>query len=811
MKKTIILFFCLLSLFEIKANNDSTAIERLSQFVKNIQVFNYNYPQEKVYLHFDNTGYFIGETIWFKAYSVMAEDNLLTDLSRVLYVELLDNEGELLETKKLKLENGQCHDGFILKPEYSSAFYEVRAYTRSMLNFGEEFIFSRVFPVFETPENNGDYKETELDDKAIKSSKNRKTDIKRDDINITFYPEGGNLVRGLKSRVAFKATDKQGNDLSLTGKIYTVFNEAIADFSTEHHGMGVFEITAEENLKASVVYNGKTYHFALPQPLSSTYVLSVDTQEKNLYIEITKSAEQPNDTLGLSIACRGKVYSFSILDMNENRKNIVIPESTLPVGVNNITLFDQKGEVFAERLIFVYRPSEVRLSVRSDKEIYNPFDKIEIQIETKQANGSPVSANLSLSVKDAASSFEEFYPDHIYSNLLLSSELKGYIKYPSYYFQSDDPVREKHLDLLMMVHGWRRYEWKRMAGLEDFEIKHPLEDGLLINGTILHNRTRRPEKNMPVTMWMNDKEESFSGRTTSNEDGTFAFSLDTKEIYGKTFLGLSTSSKGEVKASRIALDRLFSPEGKYYPDNEIDIKNRFYFLPELKTEEERQRSLSEMQILKEVVIKKSRRQATGGPDIVYDVEGDLNKWLDQGEKLPLVVWEYLMKKECMYDIYAGSYRGRPASLSHTGKKDTRRRIERDYYTSKEEREIAFYDNKVNIYIKEVYKIAIYIPSPPRPVNIIFYLYDDGVTEFLPDGVRHTYFQGYSKIKEFSAPDYGKNPPIPGKTDYRRTLYWNPNVKTDATGKANVDFYNNSSRTKLIIDCEGITNTGGLMY
>ncbi|MDR1119666.1 MAG: hypothetical protein LBM08_01960, partial [Dysgonamonadaceae bacterium] len=179
---------------------DSTARQKLEQFVRNIHIFNRLIPQEKVYLHFDNTSYVQGETIWFKAYAVTAAQNLPTTQSSVLYVELLNAKGKRLETKKLKIENGQCHGEFFLNTlnmDYFPGFYEIRAYTGGMLNFGEETVFSRVFPVFEKSKADGDYTEQDLKDGLDISLPNHRPKPKnRKNVHVDFYPEGGNLVNG---------------------------------------------------------------------------------------------------------------------------------------------------------------------------------------------------------------------------------------------------------------------------------------------------------------------------------------------------------------------------------------------------------------------------------------------------------------------------------------------------------------------------------------------------------------------------------------------------------------------------------------
>lgn len=188
--------------------------------------FNTLYPQEKVYLHFDNTAYFSGETMWFSA-NVVGATARDSAFSKVLYVELLSPTGVVLQQQKLKVEESRCHGAFPLIDAsvkeatakrgvlgYPSGYYEVRAYTRSMLNFDAHGCFSRVFPIYETPEKEGDY-----DNAVIKQylgkEKIRPEMKKAKAFNIEFFPEGGHLIRGVENRIAFKATDSSGREWML--------------------------------------------------------------------------------------------------------------------------------------------------------------------------------------------------------------------------------------------------------------------------------------------------------------------------------------------------------------------------------------------------------------------------------------------------------------------------------------------------------------------------------------------------------------------------------------------------------------------
>ena len=113
-------------------------VKGLKDYAVNIIRFNKEYPQEKVYVHMDNRSYFIGDTIWFKAYVMDAMTSHPTQQSGVLYVELLNEYSAEMAHKKMQLENGMCHGGFALKDDYRTGYYEIRAYTRYMLNWGND-------------------------------------------------------------------------------------------------------------------------------------------------------------------------------------------------------------------------------------------------------------------------------------------------------------------------------------------------------------------------------------------------------------------------------------------------------------------------------------------------------------------------------------------------------------------------------------------------------------------------------------------------------------------------------------------------
>ena len=250
---------CLLALLYSSTLLAQPALHEQAQAIllqaAHINHFNRLCPQEKVYLHFDNTAYFQGETIWFSATVLNATDGSIAD-SKVLYVELLSPIGVVLRQQKLQVTEGRCHGSFPLVDAsvdeanakrgvlgYPSGYYEVRAYTRTMLNFDSHGCFSRVLPVYKAPEKEGDYSNPQMDVYNGMGDE-RPAAAKRKDLNIDFLPEGGHLIAGVKNRIAFKATDKEGRSIQIDS-LTTADGTGLA-LSPQHLGMGSFLYTPTE-------------------------------------------------------------------------------------------------------------------------------------------------------------------------------------------------------------------------------------------------------------------------------------------------------------------------------------------------------------------------------------------------------------------------------------------------------------------------------------------------------------------------------------------------------------------------------------
>ena len=448
----------------------------LIKSIKNIEQFSFDYPQEKVFLQFDNSAYYVGETIWFKAFVALSMGNRPTVLSKVLYVELLDQDGDVVDKRKLKIENGMCHGEFSIKEDMRSGYYEVRAYTRVMLNWGDDIIFSRVFPIFKQNKVYGDYSKQTIVPVPKNREKpyNRLKAEKKNNINAVFLPEGGDMIKNLASLVAFKITDKSGKGVDARGYILNQQKDTVAFFQTSHKGMGRFGfVPYEDNYNAYVIYNGKTREFKLPSPKKSGYSVSVNNTRRNkMMIQVSRNDDTVGEILGLSIINGGKNYLVEEVNLINDKEFVIsVNKSDLPSGVNQITLFNIHGKPYCERLAFVNNNDFIKASEEPDN-VLKPFEQVNIRIKTTDEKGEPFPADFSVSVKDRNSDIKSSFNDNIMTNFLLSSEIKGFIEDIEYYFEDNTPQRSNNLDLLMMTQGWRRYNWEMMASEKDTFITH---------------------------------------------------------------------------------------------------------------------------------------------------------------------------------------------------------------------------------------------------------------------------------------------------------------------------------------------------
>lgn len=873
MKIATYLFLCFFLLFGFRIQGQDLDIEtkQLVPFIQALSNFSKHIPQEKVYLHFDNTSYYQGDNIWFKCY-VTSGQHRLSVLSKTLYVELLSPGGGIVDSRILKIENGECHGEFTLnQTPFYSGFYEVRAYTKYMLNFKEDIIFSRLLPVFNKPNSEGNYEEKEMlaygkGNYPVRRAKPEQGKA----VNLRFFPEGGNLVQGVTSRVAFEATDKVGTPIAISGTVVDEQGRELTKFDTQHEGKGVFSYTPDVGKRNVVVdYSGKSYRFELPSALPQGVVMTVDnlSSPDSIGITLRKNSDTTDQLFGAAILSGGELQSYLLAHIGaEGVVSFKMDKTQLPSGVSQIVIFDYTGEIVCDRLIFTNRSEVLQISAKNIKQMYAPHEWVEMEFSITDKEANRINSTFSLSVRDGMDEVES--RSNIQTDLLLMSEIKGYVRNPSWYFEQEDNTRSAALDLLLMVQGWRRYSWQQMAGIEPFDPKYLPEQGIEVGGRVVSLARQRPQPNVDVSVFLlkkgveNTNDAAFAGSLVTDSFGHFSFMVDT---CGKWNMILGVAEKGKPKDHLVLLNRLFSPDPQRYryadmqlsvaeKDNRRlnDAETSDIFggeSPDTMTDSiANEGSMTErIHALPEVTVSAKRRQVDRSRSTslaYYDVHSERDDIYDKGVYIGDDIHQMLvnMNKEFEVSFYeslrqaasapitiyaiapsdeGGNFRSYDSGneyIWYKGKKPlfvlNHERLSREDDESQIYRLVRL-DAIKSIYINE--ELSVMMNYAPAEMNsfevantygcaVLIETYPEGeIPVEAAKGIRKTWLEGYSTVKEFYMPDYSTLPPEP---DYRRTLYWNPTVTPDADGVARISFYNNSrSKTGFSISAETITPGG----
>ena len=505
-----------------------TQLDSLVSLSDRARLFGERIPQEKVYVHMDNTGYFLGDTIWFAAYTRRTDTGRPSKISRVLYAELWNHDGYLVERKLVEMREGRGHGFFALPDTLYSGYFELRAYTRWQLNWGQtehphnkntelwfynkemakdyfrdyEKLYSRVFPVYDKLTKEGEY----IRDMTLRPLRRYfRKDEKKPELVLSLFPEGGNLVAGVPCRVAFEAAHEDGEAMqgrvalqmkNEKVKIKNERDEEVTEVRTEHRGRGSFSFIPEDGKTYEVIFttdDGETAKAKLKDIDKEGVALQVTQEDSLWHFHIHSSLDKP---LGLTVMHEGVTSHFMEMgpNLNENKNEDVFSShfslltSSLPTGVNQATVFDEEGRVWADRLFFVMRPEVTKptLTVTGLKEQYEPYEQVNLTIRppspTLPPNGE--GASISLAVRDAALQDYTFDSGNIMTEMLLSSEIKGFVPQPEWYFESDDEEHRRGLDLLLMTQGWRRFAWHDMAVPDAWELTHPAEQSQTVTGSV---------------------------------------------------------------------------------------------------------------------------------------------------------------------------------------------------------------------------------------------------------------------------------------------------------------------------------------
>nr|WP_287938619.1 MG2 domain-containing protein [Algoriphagus sp.] len=771
----------------------------LPRIIASFQRYLAELPEEKIYLHQDRQIYASGETIWFKAYLTQGPFHLPSTLSSTIYVELIDAQNQFIQKEIIYSPDGFGSGQLHLPDSLQSGTYLLRAYTQWMKNVGEEYFFQRPIKVLS------------------EFSSPRPLAQTVSELDLQFFPEGGNLVEGILSKVAFKALDPNGLGKKIKGKIFEGTRE-IGSFESNDLGMGVFALLPEKGKTYTVQIEGDDHAFPLPTALESGLIMAVTNSPKSdeVVIKFLTSGKSPGKSVFLVAQSRGLVCATGQVDLSNQVAFVRIKKKEFPTGIAQLAALDEKGVPLAERLIFIDHQDHLQIKIITDKATYQPRERVRLDIEAKTTEGKPATANLSLSVVDAEQLEESEHGTSILTHLLLTSELKGHIEEPGYYFNTKNSDREEALDYLMLTQGWRKFTIKQASDGKIPEAQFAPERGISIQGILQNPKTGQAEAGGMIS-FLSFYPVISSEKTVTDTNGKFE--LRDLIFFDSTGVIL----EGKSKNNRPDLEILLENDAKR-PSSVAWNPNQWLG-----------NTASEQKFISESTLRKNINRAFDLDTTAFVLDGVeiRGRKIEEPNLGPRIYGSGTVNMQVAGNPALENLlhpldliKGRVAGVQVIGSGQTWSVIIRGVgsINSSLEPLILVDDIPVQleflhtIPVQEIERFSVWKGADTaifgaRGANgaIAFYTKKGNSSDKLdtqplrkpnPKGLR-----GYQVEREFYSPTYlPEDLPSP-RPDRRLTLFWAPMIQTDSTGKASVIFYNSDRETTIKAEAEGISQEG----
>ncbi|HTH82007.1 MAG TPA: TonB-dependent receptor plug domain-containing protein [Mucilaginibacter sp.] len=825
------LFFILLLLASrnLKAQETSDpATHKIQAIVASLDSFRNKTPIEKIHLQLDKPYYALGDIMWIKAY-VVNENNGLSNLSKIVYIDLINDKDSVKESLKLPVAQGLSWGTFTLSDSlFTAGNYHIRAYTNLMRNFGEEYFFDRSIKIsnplaINLPSSS-----------AVKKNAAKNTGqlsaTKKPTVEIQFFPEGGDLVDDITSVIAFKAIGADGLGRDVSGFVTDKDNKQIVAFKSEHGGMGTFSLqpVAGNTYTAVVKFaDGSQQSVQLPKTVPQGYTLAANQNNDNILVHISASSSLLNKGEIILIAQNNNnVYYTGKKVLTTTDFNAAIPKSRFPEGILQLTLFSANSQPVAERLLFIHHnDNHLNIKVTPDSAGYSTRSKVHIDLQVTDQQGTPVAGSFSLAVNDEGKvPFAETDETTIFSNLLLTGDLKGYVEKPNYYFTESNADKDRELDNLLLTQGWRRFTWKDVLANNFPKQNYQAESGINISGRVLTAKNK-PVDAAKVFLLLN----SGGGMiidTVTNADGKFSFN-DLTFKKGISF-NLSASNSKKTKDLKVVLDVL-PPQPvtlQHFPETQLpDSALNTYTAYSRKQFDEQKKYGYAGIILKEVTItEKSNRLNTvkavavqhssnlagpGNADQVLTFIDLLTCNGQIGDCLNGRVTGVVFRKSRDGSTQAYA-RGFDAPMAVMVDGVPGRKLDEINSNDVASIEVLRGGGAASLYGNHGANGVLVITTKKGDVDYASYEMEfrqPGSTK--TDGLQTYVFQGYDMRRQFYSPNYF-NPEIDKQMgDFRSTIYWKPNVITDDSGKASVEFFNADGKGQYRLTTEGLDGNGKL--
>jgi len=742
--------------------------------------------QEKLYVHTDKDFYLAGEICWFKLYDVDAGSHHPLDLSKVAYLEWLDKDNHPVLQAKIGLNNGHGDGSMYLPLTIRSGNYKVRAYTSWMKNYGADWFFEKSI-------------------KVVNARKTGAEPAKEPPVqySVVFFPEGGNLVENMNSRIAFKITDQYGRSTACSGVITEDDQDTVARFHTLRFGIGNFTLTPRSGhrYRSTVrLADGTAISTLLPAPYKEGMVMNASDEDKQ-HIRVNVQSNLQSTSAGSEIYLiahtRQSVRIAQAATLKDGKASFLLDRISLGDGISHLTIFDAARAPICERLVFKYPSHRLHISVSADKEKYATRKKIQLQVSSAGADDKPIATDCSLSVF-RVDSIQTAPSGHIESYLWLASDLKGKIESPDYYF--DHPEDEQAIDNLMLSHGWRRFRWEDVLrhALPPREFP-PEYNGAIIQGKVVEARTgAAPTIAVQSYLSVPGTRTQFAS-AFSEEAGRVKFEL--KDFYGSQEIIVQTNPQED---SQYRVD-ISNPFAETYTDVPLDP----FTMPRNDSVDLLDRSVA-TQVLNRYVGQKLKQfkfppidSATFyyKPDFKYLLD-DYTRFTTMEEVMREYVTLMLVQKKGphfhlpLYDLGTNAFFQVDPLILLDG-----------------------------VPVFDIDSLMILDPLRIRKLETVQHMYFLGGTYYsgimnwttykgdlagynLDPHVTVVDYEGLQLEREFYSPSYETDDQAATHLpDFRNVLYWSPALSTNTQGKGDLNFYSSDLPGKYIVVVEGIAEDG----
>ena len=758
------------------------------------------YPQERIHLQFDRHNYAPKEDIWFKAYIITG---IMPDqFSKTLYVDFSDETGKVLAHDAYPIAAGTTRGQFTVPDSIHGNLIHVRAYTKWMLNFDTTFLFNHDLGIIQPAS------------KRIKGTPPAAV------AKLYFFPEGGDLIAGLNTRVAFMAEDQYGQPVKVKGVVKDTKGNEVAQISPDHDGMGSFHLlpnTSDAYTASWTDEKGESHTTVLPEVKPTGAALVARPGSGSTLFAIQRSENAPDNLKSLHIVAttyQQLVYMANVSLVDKSMVSGAIPTTSFPSGILQLTLFDASWKPVSERIIFVNNgEAEFHPEVGFSKLSFDKRGQNEIVVNVPDS----VPANLSVAVTDASVGSDS--SSNLISRMLLTSQIKGRVYHPYYYFSDTTKEVRENLDLVMLTHGWRRYHWDQLLSHEDPKIDYPADTSYMtFSGKVYGASPAQLTANNTLVAIAKSKQDT-TGRfimVQLQKDGTFndpnTIFFDSLQVYYK-FSGKNNPMERSATISFMP-DRIKSPGQVVLDPNDI-IKARVYDTSGLAASRrlfDQYWAASHMETNLEDVTVKAK---TKSPSEILDDKYTSGMFKsDNGYTFDLMNDISAQSSFNIFSYLQGRVAGLQISNAQSGTPSmTWRGSTPSLFL--DEMPIQDASQLSNISMSDIALVKVYRPpfmggfgGSPGGAIAVYTRKGGDVQREKGEGMPHKTIAGYSIIKEFYVPDYLSLTQDLSKLDSRSTIYWNSLIMTTPQDhEVRFKFFNNDITKSYRIILEGINSQG----